>query len=346
MNRAQIPTLSYPLNPFLSQGSLALPSVYGYDPNRHDTYAHQWNFTTEWALTQNMGLSVAYVGDHGLNLRRQLNLNYPNAITKVRPISGFTNVNVEYNTGNSSYNGLQVSLKQNYRSGVQYSLNYTWAHAIDDVQDYGIWSTAPQDNNNLRAERGNSSDDIRHTVSYNLIYALPFGQGKRFFSNAHGIAGTMISGWQLASVGLIRTGIAATVGIGVNTSGNTNVTNQRPNYIAGVSQYAANQSANGFLNPAAFAIPAAGTYGNLGRNTFYGPAYAQEDLSLIKDTTLGEKMRLQFRAEVFNVFNYTNFDEPVLTFNTSQFGTILNTFGRTLGSCVNRDIQLGLKLMF
>ena len=169
LTRTQIPALSYPLTPYLSQGSLALPSVYGYDPNRHDTYAHQWNFTTEWALSRNTGLSVAYIGDHGLNLRRQLNLNYPDALTKIRPIAGFSNVYIEYNNGQNVYHGLQVSLKQNMRSGLQIGVNYTWAHAIDDVQDYGIWSTAPQDNNNLRAERGNSSDDIRHTVSYQAL---------------------------------------------------------------------------------------------------------------------------------------------------------------------------------
>ncbi len=225
-------------------------------------------------------------------------------------------------------------------------MNYTWAHAIDDVQDYGIWSTAPQDNNNLKGERGNSSDDIRHTVSYSVLYELPVGKGKRLLSGTQGLLGTMVCGWQLSSVGLIRTGIAATVGIGVNTSGNTDTTNQRPNYNYGVSQYLANPGPHGFLNPAAFSLPAAGTYGDLGRNTFYGPGYAQEDLSLIKNTAIRENMKLQFRAEVFNVFNHTNFDEPQLTYNTSTFGVILNTFGRTLGSGVNRDIQLGLKLYF
>jgi hypothetical protein len=343
-----IPSLSYPLTPFLSQGSLSLPSVYGYDPNRHDTYAHQWNFTTQTAITHSMGLSVAYVGDHGINLRRQLNINYPdpNAPNKARPIAGFSNVNIEQNTGMSSYNGLQVALTQNLKSGLQLGFNYTWAHAIDDVQDYGIWSTAPQDNNNFKGERGNSSDDIRHTVSYQVLYELPFGHDKRMLGNMHGLMGSMVSGWQLASTGLIRTGIAATVGIGVNTSGNTNITNQRPNYNPGVSQYLPNAGVNGFLNPAAFSIPAQGTYGDLGRNTFFGPGYAQEDVSLTKNTRIRESMNLQFRAEVFNVFNHPNFDEPQLTFNTSTFGVILNTFGRTLGSGVNRDIQLGLKLTF
>jgi hypothetical protein len=346
LTRNLIPSLSYPLYPYLSQGSLALPTVYGYDPNRHDTYAHQWNFTTEWALTRTMGLSVAYVGDHGLNLRRQLNINYPNAVTNVRPIAGFSSVYEEFNNGESSYNGLQTSLKQTMKSGFSYTLNYTWAHAIDDVQDYGIWSTAPQDNNNLKGERGNSSDDIRNTVSYSVIYELPIGKGKRFLGSTNGFAGTMLSGWQLSSVGLIRSGIAATVGIGVNTSGNGNITNQRPNYNYGVSQYLPNPGPNGFLNPAAFSIPAKGTYGDLGRNTFFGPGYAQEDLSLIKNTSIGERAKLQFRAEVFNFLNHTNFDEPQLTYNTSTFGVILNTFGRTLGSGVNRDIQLGLKMTF
>ncbi len=105
LTRAQIPSLSYPLAPYLSQGSLALPSGYGYDSNRHDTYAHQWNFTTEWALSRTTGLSVAYVGDHGLNPRRALNINYPNAVTKIPPIAGYSNVNIEYNNGGKAIAG-------------------------------------------------------------------------------------------------------------------------------------------------------------------------------------------------------------------------------------------------
>ena len=342
--RSQIPSLSYPLAPYLALGSLALPSVTGYDPNRHDNYAHQWNFTLEYEVYEGMVLTTAYVANHSLNLRRSENINLINPATGARPIAGFSNVNVEMNNGQGIYDGLQVNLKQRYHSGLQFGFSYAWGHSIDDVQDYGIYATNPQDNNNLKAERGNSGDDVRHTASYQVIYDLPFGIGRRFLHD--GMITPLIGGWQISSVGQIRSGIADTVYIGVNTFGNGNLTNQRPNAVVGVSEYAADKNVNQWLNPAAFSLPAAGTFGNLGRNTFYGPGYAQEDLSLIKNTMIKERYGLQFRAEIFNIFNHPNFDLPSSTFNTSTFGQTLNTFGRTLGGGVSRQIQLALKLRF
>ena len=344
--RDQIPSLSYPIVPFLSQGSLALPSVTGYDPNRNDPYSHQWNITLEYALTESTAFTAAYVGDHSLNLRRNENFNFINSVTKVRPIAGFANVNIEMNNGQGIYDSFQANLKQRFRKGLQFGASYTWGHAIDDIQDYGIYSTQPQDNNNLKSERGNSSNDIRHSASYQVVYELPFGKDKKFLNGVRGPLNTAISGWQISSVGQIRSGIATTVSIGVNTFGNGNLTGQRPNAVVGVSEYAANKSPNHWLNPAAFSLPAAGTFGNLGRNTFYGPGYAQEDVNLAKSTLLGERTVLQFRAEIFNIFNHPNFDVPSATFNTSTFGQVLNTFGRTLGSGVSRQIQLALKLRF
>jgi hypothetical protein len=343
--RSQIAALSYPITPFLSQGTLALPTVYGFDPNRHDTFAHQWNATLEYMIGESTGLTVAYVGNHSLNLRRAENINLINPAIAARPIAGFSNINIESNTGEGVYAGLQVNLKQRYRSGFLLGFSYAWGHSIDDVQDYGIYAANPQDNNNLRNERGNSGDDVRHTASYQVIYELPFGPGKRFV-NGSGLLARAIGGWQLSSVGQIRSGIADTVYLGVNTFGNGNLTNQRPNAVVGVSQYLPNKNVNGWLNPAAYSLPAPGTFGNLGRNTFYGPGYAQEDLSLIKTTVFMERYKLQFRAEVFNFLNHPNFDLPSSTFNTSTFGQVLNTFGRTFGGGVSRQIQLALKLNF
>jgi hypothetical protein len=116
--------------------------------------------------------------------------------------------------------------------------------------------------------------------------------------------------------------------------------------VVGVSQYAANKGPNGWLNPAAYSMPVAGTFGNLGRNTFYGPGYAQEDITLAKKFTIREKAAVQFRTEVFNVFNHPNFDVPSAVYGTSTFGQILNTFGRTLGTGVSRQIQMALRLDF
>jgi hypothetical protein len=151
---------------------------------------------------------------------------------------------------------------------------------------------------------------------------------------------------QINALGLIRSGIEDLPLIGVNTSGNADTTNQRPNVVPGVSIKPANQSITDFWNPAAFAIPAAGTYGNAGRGILYGPAAWDADVSLMKDTPIRERMRLEFRAEFFNIFNHPTFALPYNVVGTSSFGQILSTFGSTLGFGVNRQIQLALKLKF
>ncbi len=344
--RQQIPGLAYPIDPFLSQGTAPLPTVSGFNWNKPDIYVNQWNFTLEQQLTQNMALTVAYVGNHGLNLRRNLNINFYDPTLGERPIPGFSNVNIETASGQNVYNSLQVSLNQRFSHGFEGQFNYTWAHAIDDVQDQGLFSAQPQNNNDFRAERGNSSGDIRHNVSYNVFYQLPFGPGQRFGSHLSGIAGRLVGGWQLASLAIIHTGIADTVYIGTNTYGNGNFTNQRPNFVSGQGFYPANQTINNWLNPAAFALPAKGTFGNLGRNTIFGPGFAQVDASLLKETQVTENTHLEFRAEIFNVFNHPNFAEPDTTFGTPGFGQIFSTFGNTLGEGTARQIQLALKYIF
>jgi hypothetical protein len=281
-----------------------------------------------------------------------MNINFvdpalsPDPTIRLRPNQKFSDINIETATGQNIYHALQVSFKRRLSAGLQYDVNYTWAHAIDDVQDQGLYSAQPQDNNNLRAERGNSSGDIRHTVNFNALYDLPIGSGHRLFGNAKGVGGFFASGWKLAALGILRTGIANTVFIGGNTFGNGNFTNQRPNAVPGVSLYAENKDPNNWLNPAAFSMPAAGTFGNLGRNTIFGPSFKQIDFSLLKDMKISEKFKLEYRAEFFNIFNHPNFDQPNTTFGSPNFGRILNTFGRTLGLGTSRQIQMAFRLTF
>jgi hypothetical protein len=336
----------FPLDPYLSQGSRPLPTVAGFDWIKRDIYTQQWNLTIGRELTSKDAIQIAYLGNHGLNLRRNLNINFPDYITKIRPNAKFSNINIETATGQNIYHALQVSFKRRAGAGLVYDLNYTWAHAIDDVQDQGLFSAQPQDNLNLRAERGNSSGDIRHTVNFNALYELPVGKGQKFFGNLGGVKDAAFGGWKIAVLGILRTGIANTVFLGTNTRGDSNFTNQRPNVVDGVSQYAADKDPSGWLNPAAFTLPANGTFGNLGRNTFFGPGFKQIDFSLLKDFKIFEKGKLEYRAEFFNVFNHPNFDQPNTTFNTPNFGKIFNTFGRTLGLGTSRQIQMALRLSF
>jgi len=341
-----IPTLTYPVTPFISQGTAPVPAYSAFNQHHPDWYSEQWSFTIKQALPKHLELTVAYIGNHAVNLRIQTQQNLFSPALNARPYPQYGNISVENDEAQSIYDGLQVSMNRRFSSGIVLSFNYTYSKEIDDVQDYGLYSTLPQNMNCISCDRGPGTNDIRHNATFNFLYNLPMGKGHTLFGTATGFGGTLASGWQINSLGLIRSGIEDLPLIGVNTSGNADTTNQRPNLVPGVSIIPAHQTINQFWNPAAFAIPAAGTYGNAGRGILYGPAAWDADVSLIKDTAIKERMRLEFRAEVFNLFNHPTFALPYNVVGTSSFGQILSTFGSTLGFGVSRQIQLALKLKF
>jgi hypothetical protein len=347
--QTQIPNLTYPYDPFINQGSSpGPPNVGGFPYDKPDIYVNQYNFSVAAQLSTNMSFQVAYLGNHGVNLWREYGINYIDPATGLRPNPAFGNITLQGNEGLSGYNGLQVSFKRRFASGFSFDTEYSFGHAIDNVQDQGSFASDPQDLNNIKAERGNGSGDVRHNFSFNAMYNLPFGEGHRLFGQSNGFVSRIVGGWTIAALGIFRTGVADTVYYGGNSFGNEDFTNQRPDSVPGVSQYAASPGTSGldFLNPAAFAVPADGTFGNLARNTFYGPSFKQLDISFLKKTRLTESKGLEFRAEFFNIVNHPNFDEPFNFFPSPTFGQLYQTLGRTLGEGTARQIQLALRFTF
>jgi hypothetical protein len=347
--QSQIPNLSYPYDPFLGQGSSpGPPNVGGFPWHKPDIYVNQYNLSVAAQLTANMSFQVAYLGNHGVNLWREYGINYIDPITGLRPNAAFGNITLQGNAGLSSYNGLQVSFKRRFVSGVSFDVEYSLGHAIDNVQDQGSFASDPQDLSNIKAERGNGSGDVRHNFTFNAMYNLPFGDGHRMLGNSGGLVNRMVGGWTLAALGIFRTGVADTVYYGGNSYGNGDFTNQRPDGVPGVSEYASSAGSTGlqFLNAGAFATPATGTFGNLARNTFYGPSFKQLDVSFLKKTRLTETKGLEFRAELFNIVNHPNFDEPFNYFPSPTFGQLYQTLGRTLGEGTSRQIQLALRFTY
>src|SRR5262249_19055444 len=163
-----------------------------------------------------MAVQVAYVGNRGLNLRRGYTINFFDPALGRRPNTQFSNISIEGNTGQSTYNALQLSFRERMGRNLVVQAEYGWAHAIDDVQDQGLFSSQPQDDNNFKAERGNSSGDIRHNFAYSVLYSIPMGSGHSFLGNSRGFTGFLVSGWSIASLGLIHSGIPFTVFIGTN----------------------------------------------------------------------------------------------------------------------------------
>jgi hypothetical protein len=343
---SQVPGLSYPYTPYLSEGTAPVPTVYGFPTVKPDIYSNQWNLSVAYALPGNTAVQLAYVGNHGVNLWREEDINYYDPALGQRPNTNFSDIYLETNTGFSSYNGFQVSVIRRVSQGLHADLQYTLGHAIDDVQDQGLFASEPQDNNNIKAERGNGSGDIRHNFAFSLLYDIPMGTGHSFLGTAPAAARVLVSGWQFNALGLLHSGIADTVYIGTNTYGNQDYTNQRPDVVPGTPFYAAQKSWRSWLNSSAWSMPASGTFGDSGRNTFYGPTFKQIDASVMKETPLSEGKAIEFRVEFFNLFNHPNFAEPDATFGTEGFGQTFNTFGATIGLGTSRQIQAALKFKF
>lgn len=224
--------------------------------------------------------------------------------------------------------------------------SYTWSKSIDDASNF-FPSTGdpnyPQNSYDLRAERGRSNFDVRHRFSASYVYDLPFGKGRKYLADGGGWA-TLLSGWQTAGVVTLQTGRPFTValsrefdnsGTGISALGFG--ANDRPNLIG--NPEISNHSPERWFNTGAFVIPASGTFGNSGRNILDGPGYQSVNASLIKNTSLTERVNLQFRAETFNLFNHPNFNLP-----DNFLGS--PTFGQVTSARDPRHIQFGLKLLF
>ena len=207
------------------------------------------------------------------------------------------------------------------------------------------------ENVNCRAcERGSSDFDIRSYLSSNLIYQLPFGHSRKFL-NGSGFVSAVLGGWDWASIFTARSGLPVNITISRTGAaipdGNTS-SPQRPNVVGGVSIVPANQSIADFINLKAFSIPAAGTFGDAGRNLARGPDQWQLDTALIKNIPLAERLRLTFRAEAFNVFNHPQFGVPSGNFsNTAQFGQITGEANASgIGTGTPRELEFALRLEF
>ncbi len=352
LTQAANPGLQYPYNSFLSGGTPITPNVYGFPSSKPDIYSTQYNVSIAQEIYKGTSVQVSYVGNHGVNLWREYDVNLYNQNTTTRPNSKYGDIYLEGNNGLSNYNGLQFSAKQRFGKTFNVGANYSYGHTIDNVQDQGLYSSEPQDNNNIRAERGNGSGDVRHNFSYNLLYELPMGKGHSFLGHSPAPVRLLASGWSVNSLGIFRSGVAANVQQSINTYGDGNLINQRPNRVAGQPLYVAKSlDTNGyvtFLNPAGWAYPTAGTFGNSPRNGIYGPHFSQLDASLVKSTEIHGTQLLEFRAEFFDVLNHPNFGFPNTSFSPTSpsFGRITSTFGNTIGFGTSRQIEFALKYKF
>jgi hypothetical protein len=306
---------------------------------------------------------------------------------------------IDYKTsgGHDQYNALQLALSKRSSVGVTTNVQYTLGKSTGNTGGSNEADTAA---NNARTldefeyDNGYNKFDVRHTFNASMLFQIPYGKGRRYGSGASGVTDTLLGGWEVGGIVNARSGIPVNVlitrpdilyvdGAGqyfanpaagrtavINTPGGGNSRNiRRPDLVPGVDPFITDGGTT-FLNPAAFAIPMPGTFGNLVRNSIHGPNFKQADMIIDKKFKSGRSSNVELRVEIFNLFNTVNFSNPVgglpsvipgnstTEANTLQpgqaytaaaagsFGKITSTVGRTVALGTSRQVQFALRINF
>jgi hypothetical protein len=186
---------------------------------------------------------------------------------------------------NSSYNALQLDLNRRFVQGLQFRLNYTWSKNLDNGSAVSASQAQNQPNGALNPydnsrDWGPSAMNVRHSANGNFTYELPFGAGQPWLNGVNGVAGALVSGWQVNSIVTFQSGLPFTPQVGSNESGNGNTQNtDRPSVNPAFAGPVIPGTPNRWFDPNAFLLPTPGTFGNLGRGTLEAPGLAQFDAS-------------------------------------------------------------------
>jgi hypothetical protein len=319
----------------LAQAAGLAPTTvdHGFD----NAYLQSWNLNAQREVLPGLAVMAGYFGSKGTHLILRRNINQPidgvrpypvvSASSEILPNAPLGNIMQAESTGNSSYNALWVSASKPLARGFQVSLSYTWSKSLDynSLSSEGI---VVQDSYNLRGDRGLSDFDARHRFVARAIYDLPF-RSNPFTRN-----------WQLATT--IQAQSGNPVNIVTSNSTVTGVANTlRPNVKGPIAIIG---NVDHWFDTSVFSSVAG--FGNLGRNVVIGPGFDNTDFSIMKTAELSDKIRIQLRVEVFDLFNHANFGQPGNVVGTPGFGRITNTRFPTGESGSSRQIQVGIKLIF
>jgi len=344
LERVTVPTLSYPIEPFLALAATTGNSPRAVDEHRVDGYANHYSVSVQQALPYRFVTQIGYVGNQGRHLLDRNNINLIDPATGRRQLPQFGRVDIKSSESSTNFNGLQLSLHRPMAAGFLVGAQYMWSHAFDEGSLGGGESQEPQNAACRRCEWATTNQDIRHTLTVNWVYELWRGSDTNSGGMQH-----IFGGWQLSGLMQARTGRPLTITVNRATTDlpDGNNRNQRPSVVPGVDPYPANQTPDQWLNLAAFAVPARGAWGNIARNTLRGPGLIQVDLALQKHFTIGGARNFAFRWEAFNVFNRMNLANPGTNISApAQFGRITGPLNSGYGTGTARQIQLMLRVNF
>lgn len=367
-----IPISSLNIIPGAPLPSAGLVSPAGVQPNAYTPSVVAYTFKIEQQIAPRTLLSVGYAGSRGVHEMLAADTNEPVPTVcpaapcpaalaagtvyypKGAPLANprLANATTWLSEGESSYNALEVDVNHHFAHGLQLRGVYTYSKSLDDG---GAWNSSVAANTpgfvmfplDPRLDWGLSPFDIRHLVAINGSYDLPFGRGRTFL-NGKGWVGKAAGGWTVSAIETLQSGFPFTPQLGFNPANNGDSRNPvRPSLNPAFHGNIILGSPSEYFNPSAFILPASGTYGNVGRDTPIGPGLATLDLSLSKNTPLTEKIRLQFRAEFFNILNRANFNTPNAVVYASANSGLSPTAGVISNTATtSRQIQFGMKLIW
>ncbi|HEY1936970.1 MAG TPA: TonB-dependent receptor [Candidatus Angelobacter sp.] len=393
------PPFALPISIATPQTFAALPALFNgppssvapifVNPNFTNADVQSWNLNIQQQLTRSSSVMIGYFGNKGTHLENDINANQTAVLGQVG--TGATNVDLPFQRlspsspflpnvplaaaiteresgSNSNYNALWATYTQRVTNGLQLNASYTLSHSIDDVSrnDAGIQS---QNSNDIFLSRGNSDFDARHRFVANAIYDLPF-KGNR-----------LVSGWEIAPVMSWQTGNPFNL-VAFNSSSFNGVGSTITLNASGPVHTSGNPLGQWISNPGVLSVPCtltttnpasttvtptcvAGTltFGNVGRNSVYGPGFTNMDLALVKNTKVSERLNLQLRADAFDVLNHPNYGQPGTSGGflaaslqpafasnkgnqLSSFSTISSTRFPTGDSGSSRQLQFAVKFQF
>lgn len=316
----------------------------------------QFSLTMQRELLPQTVVTVGYIGSRGKNQFRNIEANqavptiladgryfFPVGAQRRNPAYG--SIRLRATDGNSWYDGLIAGVTRRFSDGFQFQASYTYGESIDEgsisagSQDFGN-GFQPRYGFDRSDNRGPSDFDIRHNFVLNSSWEIPSG------TQMTGLAAALASGWQIGGVVTLRSGLPFTPVLGFDRARalpRSGGAGQRPDLVPGVDLILGGP--NQYFNPLAFALPEAGFFGNLGRNTLTGPGYATIDASLFRNVPLRGSSKLQFRFEVYNLLNRANFGLPAATvFNAA--GRVDNAGEITTTVGTSRQMQLGVRFEF
>jgi hypothetical protein len=313
-------------------GLAPLSINHGFD----NAYLQSWNFNVQRELKRDLVLMGGYIGSKGSHLIVRRNINQPidgvrpfpklSGASSILPGASLGNITQVESAGNSSYNALWITATQRLTRGLQFNASYTWSKSLD-YNSFSTGGIVGQDAYNLRGDRGLSDFDARGRFVTSALYDLPSGRNQ------------LLSGWQLAVIVQSQSGNPVNI-VTSNSTVNGVANTLRPDVDGPV---AITGMVDRWFDTSAFtAVP---RFGNLGRNVIIGPGFNNTDFSIIKNTKVGEKLRAQFRAEFFDLFNHANFGQPGNVVGTPAFGRVTSTRFPTGETGSSRQIQFAVRLM-